>query len=117
MTPTWQSAAQGLVGDLRNVFGERLRSVVAYGPRIEGHDPTPLTCLALVSGHDISDRRRRSARFEKSFPQVEEMTLNLRFAGPAQIGLCDGDAVERVAAVDALMSADDLSVFQRERVE
>ncbi len=45
MTPTWQSAAQGLVGDLRNVFGERLRSVVAYGPRIEGHDPTPLTCL------------------------------------------------------------------------
>ena len=68
-------------------------------------------------GDDSSDRRRLSARFEKSFPQVDEMTLDLHFAGPAQIGLCDGDAVERVAAVDALMSADDLSVFQRERVE
>ena len=55
MTPTWQSAAQGLVGDLRSVFGDRLRSVVAYGPPVEGHDGTPLTCLALVTSHDVSD--------------------------------------------------------------
>jgi hypothetical protein len=55
MTPTWQSQAQGLVGDLRNVFGDRLRSVVAYGPHIDGHDATPLTCLALVTSHEMPD--------------------------------------------------------------
>jgi hypothetical protein len=55
MTPTWQPAALGLVGDLRNVFGDRLRSVVAYGPHIEGHTSAPLTCLALVSSHDLPD--------------------------------------------------------------
>lgn len=45
------------------------------------------------------------------------MTFDLRLAGPAQIGRRDGDLVERVAAVDALVRADDLAVFQRERVE
>ncbi|HVG72422.1 MAG TPA: hypothetical protein VM819_16030 [Vicinamibacterales bacterium] len=55
MNTSWQPAALGLVGDLRNVFGDRLRSVVAYGPRVEGHDATPLTCLALVSGLGVSD--------------------------------------------------------------
>lgn len=55
MTPTWQSAARALVGDLRNVFGARLRSVVAYGPRIEGHNTAPLTCLALVGSLATDD--------------------------------------------------------------
>jgi hypothetical protein len=55
MTPAWQSAAQALVGDLRNVFGDRLRSVVAYGPNIDGHVATPLACLALVTSHALPD--------------------------------------------------------------
>jgi hypothetical protein len=55
MTPTWQSAAHALVSDLRNVFGDRLRSVVAYGPPIEGQSGVPLTCLALVSSLGVND--------------------------------------------------------------
>ena len=55
MNASWQPAALGLVGDLRNVFGDRLQSVVAYGPRVEGLDATPLTCLALVSGLGVAD--------------------------------------------------------------
>ena len=55
MNASWQPAALGLVGDLRNVFGDRLQSVVAYGPRIEGHDATPLTCMALVSTLGVPD--------------------------------------------------------------
>ena len=69
MTPTWQSAAQGLVGDLRNVFGDRLRSVVAYGPQIDGHQTTPLTCLALVSSHGVADFEacaRHAARWRRN---------------------------------------------------
>jgi hypothetical protein len=62
MTPSWQSAAHGLVADLRNVFGDRLRSVVAYGPRIEGHDAAPLTCLALVTTMTIEDLERCATR-------------------------------------------------------
>jgi hypothetical protein len=49
MTPTWKTAADSLVGDLRNVFGDRLLAVVAYGPRIEGSATDPLMCLALVA--------------------------------------------------------------------
>jgi hypothetical protein len=41
--------------DLRQIFADRLRSLVAYGPRIEGADDTPLTCLALVESCTISD--------------------------------------------------------------
>ena len=48
---------------------------------------------------------------------MNEVTLDLSLAGAPQIGLGDGDAVERVASVDSLVRADDLSVFQRERVE
>lgn len=69
MTPTWQSTAQGLVGDLRNVFGDRLRSVVAYGPHIEGHEAAPLTCLALVTSHGVADFEacaRHAARWRRN---------------------------------------------------
>src|SRR5215213_1074687 len=48
MPPTWQSTALTLVSDLRNIFGDRLRSVVAYGPHLDGQTTGPLTCLALV---------------------------------------------------------------------
>jgi hypothetical protein len=69
MTPTWQSAAQGLVGDLRNVFGDRLRSVVAYGPYSEGHEATAVTCLALVTSHGVADFEacaRHAARWRRN---------------------------------------------------
>jgi hypothetical protein len=55
MTPTWQSAALSLVSDLRNVFGDRLRSVVAYGPHLDGQTSAPLTCLALVGSLTAGD--------------------------------------------------------------
>jgi hypothetical protein len=55
MTPTWQSAALGLVSDLRDVFGDRLRSVVAYGPHVEGNSGAPLRCLAFVSDVTVPD--------------------------------------------------------------
>ena len=45
----WRHAAAALVTDLRRVFGDRLRSVVAYGQTIEHAGDAPLTCLALVS--------------------------------------------------------------------
>ena len=67
--PAWQSAALGLVTDLQGVFGDRLRSVVAYGPHIEGHAATPLTCLALVSSLGLSDLEacaRHSARWHRN---------------------------------------------------
>jgi hypothetical protein len=55
MAAAWESAALGLVGDLRNVFGDRLQSVVAYGARVEGHGAAPLACLAVVSSLGVSD--------------------------------------------------------------
>ena len=67
--PAWQSEALGLVTDLQGVFGDRLRSVVAYGPHIEGHAATPLTCLVLVSSLGLSDLEacaRRAARWHRN---------------------------------------------------
>ena len=55
MTSTWHAAAETLVSDLRHVFAGRLRSVVAYGPHIEGVNEAPLTCLALVESLSVSD--------------------------------------------------------------
>jgi hypothetical protein len=52
---TWRHAAAALVADLRRVFAGRLRSLVAYGPRIEGGGEAPLTCLALVESFGVSD--------------------------------------------------------------
>jgi hypothetical protein len=52
---TWRAAAETLVSDLRHVFANRLRSVLAYGPRIEGVDEAPLTCLALVESLGLTD--------------------------------------------------------------
>ena len=55
MTPTWRPAAAALVADLTHIFAGRLRSAVAYGPRIEGDESAPLTCLALVESLGMSD--------------------------------------------------------------
>jgi hypothetical protein len=52
---TWREAADTLVSDLRRVFAGRLRSVVAYGPLLEGAGDEPLTCLALVGTLELSD--------------------------------------------------------------
>ena len=52
---TWRVAAETLVSDLRHVFAGRLRSVLAYGPHIEGVEEAPLTCLALVESLSVSD--------------------------------------------------------------
>jgi hypothetical protein len=55
MTSNWSTAAKSLAADLRTVFGDRLRSVVAYGPQLEGDADAPLTCLALVASLTADD--------------------------------------------------------------
>ena len=55
MTAHWQPAADRLVSGLRSVFGNRLTSVVAYGPHIDEHGDGPLTCLALVTSMTLGD--------------------------------------------------------------
>src|SRR6185503_17760450 len=47
----------------------RLRSVVAYGPHVEGHAAAPLTCLALVSSLGVPDLEscaRHAARWHRN---------------------------------------------------
>lgn len=69
MTSSWQAAASTLVTDLRGVFGDRLASIVAYGPQLEGRTEAPLTCLALVSDLTIADLEacaRRAAHWQRS---------------------------------------------------
>ena len=51
----WRHAATVLVADLRRIFADRLRSLAAYGPQIEGEGDAPLTCLALVDSIGMSD--------------------------------------------------------------
>jgi hypothetical protein len=55
MTSPWRSRAAALVADLRNVFGDRLRALVAYGPQLDGITRAPLTTLALVSDVTVAD--------------------------------------------------------------
>jgi len=55
MTSNWSAAAKSLAADLRTVFNDRLRSVVAYGPHLEGDGDAPLTCLALVASLTADD--------------------------------------------------------------
>jgi hypothetical protein len=69
MTSTWQAAAESLAADLRSVFGDRLRSVVAYGPHLEGNADAPLTCMALVTSLTIEDLQgcaRLATRWERA---------------------------------------------------
>jgi hypothetical protein len=62
MSSTWKVAADALAADLRAVFSDRLRSVVAYGPHLEGDAEAPLTCLALVSSLTTDDLQGCAAR-------------------------------------------------------
>ena len=55
MTDTWRPAARTAATELQAIFGTRLRSVVAYGARLDGHSDGPLTCLALVDSLTITD--------------------------------------------------------------
>ena len=55
MTDTVRPKAQLVAADLRQVFGQRLRSVVAYGPQLDGHADATLTCLALVTTLTVED--------------------------------------------------------------
>ena len=55
MTVDWKRAAESLATDLRRVFGDRLKSVVAYGPHLDGDPQAPLTCLALVGSLTADD--------------------------------------------------------------
>ena len=69
MTPAWQSAALRLVSDLRDIFRDGLRSVVEYGPPLEGHTDAPLTCLALVTELTMPDLEacaRKTAQWQRS---------------------------------------------------
>jgi hypothetical protein len=72
----WKPAAESLATDLRRVFGDRLRSVVAYGPHLDGDDNAPLTCLALVSTltaddlHGCATHASRWARSHVATPLI-----------------------------------------------
>jgi hypothetical protein len=65
---TSQTATTALIADLHNVFGDRLRSVVAYGPHLDGTTNAPLTCLALVdslSAGDLEACARSATRWHR----------------------------------------------------
>jgi len=65
----WKPAAESLAADLRSVFGDRLRSVVAYGPHLDGDEHAPLTCLALVStltAEDLHGCATHTSRWTRS---------------------------------------------------
>jgi hypothetical protein len=65
MSPHSSPAADRIVNALHAIFGQRLRSVVAYGPHVEngGADVAePLSCLALVANLTIADLEASAAR-------------------------------------------------------
>lgn len=69
MASSWQTAAELLAKDLRDVFGERLRSVATYGPHVEGDASAPVTCLALVASltmDDLDACAKRASSWERS---------------------------------------------------
>jgi hypothetical protein len=69
MTSSWKSAAGSLAADLHAVFGDRLRSVVAYGSCVEGDAHALLTCLALVgtlTTDDLVACAKYSTRWQRS---------------------------------------------------
>lgn len=68
-------------------------------------------------GNQAGDGSWSSARLDERLAQVDQMTLDLRLAGAAQIGRRDGDIDERVVPEDDLMRANNFPVLKRERVE
>jgi hypothetical protein len=73
MTSPWKAAADTLVGDLRNVFGNRILAVVAYGPCIEGVTNAPLTCLVLVESLAVEDLQA-CAQFARRWSRAQIAT-------------------------------------------
>jgi hypothetical protein len=68
MSSAWKNSAASLLDDLQRAFGHRLRSVVAYGPVLEGTAGAPLRCLALVSSlsaDDLLSCARFASRWER----------------------------------------------------
>jgi hypothetical protein len=55
MTDSWRPTADAVAAQLKTIFGGRLRSLVAYGPHIDGQPDAPLTCLALVDSLTVAD--------------------------------------------------------------
>ena len=78
MIASLQGAAAPLVADLRTVFGDRLRSVVAYGPHLEGQTDAPLACLALV--------RRLAIEDLEACAKLSTRWARARFATPLILG-------------------------------
>lgn len=69
MASSWETTAGSLAGDLQRVFGDRLRSVAAYGPHVEGDADAPVTCLALVASlttDDLSACAKLSSGWERA---------------------------------------------------
>ena len=67
------AGATQVAADLRTVFGDRLLSVVAYGPHLEGHTEAPLTCLALVTALTLDDLQA-CARFVPQWSRARATT-------------------------------------------
>ena len=68
MAPPWRHTADQLVADLQTVFGDRLLSVLAYGPAVEDGVDTPLTCLALsrtIGQVDLDACARMAGRWNR----------------------------------------------------
>lgn len=69
LSTEWHEAGAGLVQDLQRVFAQRLRALVAYGPRVEGDTSAALTCLALVdelTAPDLEGCARCAAGWERA---------------------------------------------------
>jgi hypothetical protein len=69
MNAAWRSSAAAVVADLRMIFGERLRSVAAYGAHVEGATEMPLRLLALVtslSSTDLDACARQATRWQRA---------------------------------------------------
>jgi len=65
MSPHLSPAADRIANALHAIFGQRLRSVVAYGPPEENGSAEvaePLSCLALVANLTIADLEASAAR-------------------------------------------------------
>ena len=60
--PALTPSASALLHDLRSIFADRLRAVVAYGAQLEGHSEAPLTSLALVSTLTVDDLEHCAAQ-------------------------------------------------------
>lgn len=81
MAHAWRPAADRLVSSLRDVFRDRLQSVVAYGSHVDGDGESRLSCLAIVASitaadleacaHRVQDWRRDGVATPLLLPETE----------------------------------------------